>query len=68
MPLNMANSIAGMASGLLGLHGDSSRFLVVFDDGKYDLGSWSKVGGLRSPMTRSNTGAETATRCGRSRA
>ncbi len=46
MPLNMANSIASMASGQLGLRGDSSRFLVIFDDGKYDLGSWSRVGGL----------------------
>jgi phage tail-like protein len=46
MPLNMANSVSSMASGLLGLRGDSSRFIVVFDSGKYDLGSWSKVSGL----------------------
>lgn len=46
MPLNMANSIASMASGQLGLRGDSSRFLVIFDYGEYDLGSWSRVGGL----------------------
>lgn len=46
MPLNMANSVASMVAGQLGLHGDSSRFLVVFDDGDYDLGSWSRVTGL----------------------
>jgi phage tail-like protein len=42
----MANSVASMAAGQLGLHGDSSRFLVIFDDGKYDLGSWARVSGL----------------------
>jgi phage tail-like protein len=47
MPLNMANSLASMAAGQLGLRGDSSRFLVIFDDGKYDLGSWAKVSGLQ---------------------
>lgn len=46
MPLNMANSVSSLAAGLLGLRGDSSRFLVVFDSGQYDLGSWSKVSGL----------------------
>jgi phage tail-like protein len=46
MPLNMGNSIASMAAGQLGLRGDSSRFLVIFDDSDYDLGSWARVSGL----------------------
>lgn len=46
MPLNFANSIGSMAAGLLDLRADSSRFVVVFDSGDYDLGSWSKVGGM----------------------
>lgn len=46
MPLNVGNSLASMAAGQLGLRGDSSRFLVIFDDAEYDLGSWSRVGGL----------------------
>ena len=46
MPLNLSNSIKSMAAGQLGLRGDSSRFIVVFDSGSYDLGSWSRVAGL----------------------
>lgn len=41
-----ARSIGSLVAGEFNLRGDSSKFLVVFDDGKYDLGSWSKVGGL----------------------
>lgn len=47
MPLNMGNSLASMAAGQLGLRGDSSRFVVIFDDDKYDLGSWARVSGLQ---------------------
>jgi phage tail-like protein len=50
MPLNLANSVSSMASGQLGLRGDSSRFVVVFDSGQYDLGSWSRVSGLSVTM------------------
>lgn len=46
MPLNLTNSVKSMVSGQLGLRGDSSRFIVVFDSGQYDLGSWSRVSGL----------------------
>lgn len=46
MPLNLANSMASLVTGQLGLRGDSSRFLVIFDDSEYDLGSWSRVSGL----------------------
>jgi phage tail-like protein len=31
---------------MFNLRGDSSKFLVVIDDGRYDLGSWSRVSGL----------------------
>lgn len=41
-----ARSIGSLVAGEFNLRGDSSKFLVVFDDGDYDLGSWSKVGGL----------------------
>src|SRR5215510_794882 len=41
-----ARSVASLVAGEFNLRGDSSKFLVVFDDGEYDLGSWSKVGGL----------------------
>lgn len=46
MPLNRSLSIGSLASGMFNLRGDSSKFLVVFDDANYDLGSWSKVTGL----------------------
>lgn len=46
MPLNGARSLASLASGMFNMRGDSSRFLVVFDNADYDLGSWSKVTGL----------------------
>jgi phage tail-like protein len=46
MPLNSARSLASMASGLFNLRGDSSKFLVVFDNSDYDLGAWSRVAGL----------------------
>jgi phage tail-like protein len=46
MPLNKARSIASLAAGLFNMRGDSSKFLVVLDDGAYDLGAWSKVTGL----------------------
>jgi phage tail-like protein len=41
-----ARTLSGLAAGEFNLRGDSSKFLVVFDDGEYDLGSWSKVSGL----------------------
>lgn len=41
-----ARSMSSLVAGQFNLRGDSSKFLVVFDDGRYDLGSWSKVGGL----------------------
>lgn len=46
MPMNKVRSIGALAAGAFNLRADSSRFVVVFDRGKYDLGSWSKVGGL----------------------
>lgn len=41
-----ARSIGSLVAGEFNLRGDSSKFLVEFDDGEYDLGSWSKVTGL----------------------
>jgi phage tail-like protein len=41
-----ARSLGSLVAGEFNLRGDSSKFLVVFDDGTYDLGSWSRVGGL----------------------
>jgi phage tail-like protein len=46
MGLNGARSLASLAAGMFNMRGDSSKFMVVFDDGEYDLGSWSKVSGL----------------------
>ncbi len=45
MPLG-ARSLGSLAAGMFNLRGDSSKFLVVIDDGRYDLGSWSRVTGL----------------------
>lgn len=41
-----ARSMGSLVAGEFNLRGDSSKFLVVFDDGDYDLGSWSRVSGL----------------------
>jgi phage tail-like protein len=41
-----ARSMSSLVAGQFNLRGDSSKFLVVFDDGDYDLGSWSRVSGL----------------------
>ena len=41
-----ARSMMSLVAGEFNLRGDSSKFLVVFDDSDYDLGSWSKAGGL----------------------
>lgn len=41
-----ARSVGSLVSGQFNLRGDSSKFLVVFDDADYDLGSWSRVSGL----------------------
>jgi phage tail-like protein len=41
-----ARTVSSLAAGQFNLRGDSSKFLVVIDDGDYDLGSWSKVSGL----------------------
>jgi len=38
--------LSSLAAGQFNLRGDSSKFLVVIDDGDYDLGSWSRVSGL----------------------
>lgn len=46
MGLNGARSIASLAAGMFNMRGDSSKFIVVFDDSEYDLGAWSKVTGL----------------------
>jgi phage tail-like protein len=46
MPLNGARSLASLAAGAFNMRGDSSKFLVVFDNSDYDLGAWSKVSGL----------------------
>ncbi len=45
MPLG-ARSLTSLVAGEFNLRGDSSKFLVVFDDSEYDLGSWSRVNGL----------------------
>jgi phage tail-like protein len=45
MPLG-ARTISSLAQQQFNLRGDSSKFLVVIDDGEYDLGSWSRVSGL----------------------
>ncbi len=39
-------SLSSLIAGEFNLRGDSSKFLVVFDDGEHDLGAWSKVSGL----------------------
>jgi phage tail-like protein len=41
-----ARSVSSLIAGQFNLRGDSSRFLVVIDDSKYDLGAWSRVSGL----------------------
>ena len=41
-----ARTLPSLAAGQFNLRGDSSKFLVVIDDGDYDLGSWSRVSGL----------------------
>ncbi len=41
-----ARSVSSLIAGEFNLRGDSSKFLVVVDDSKYDLGSWSKISGL----------------------
>lgn len=41
-----ARSMSSLVAGEFNLRGDSSKFLVVFDDAAYDLGAWSKVSGL----------------------
>jgi phage tail-like protein len=41
-----ARSIASLAAGFFNMRGDSSKFIVVFDNATYDLGAWSKVSGL----------------------
>lgn len=41
-----ARTVSSLVAGEFNLRGDSSKFLVVIDDGNYDLGSWSKVTGL----------------------
>jgi phage tail-like protein len=41
-----ARSLSSLAAGAFNLRGDSSKFLVVFDDSDYDLGAWSKASGL----------------------
>ncbi len=46
MGLNGARSIASLAAGMFNMRGDSSRFVVIFDNSDYDLGAWSKVSGL----------------------
>jgi len=46
MGLGGARSIASLAAGMFNMRGDSSKFIVVFDRADYDLGAWSKVGGL----------------------
>jgi phage tail-like protein len=35
-----------MELGMFNQRGDSSKFLVEFDDSQYDLGSWSRASGL----------------------
>lgn len=39
-------SLLSMAQGTFDLRGESSKFVVQFDDSSYDLGAWSKVSGL----------------------
>jgi len=46
MPLNGARSLTHLATGMFNVRGDSSKFVVVFDNSDYDLGAWSKVAGL----------------------
>lgn len=46
MPMNKVRSIGALAAGAFNVRADSSRFVVVFDRGAYDLGAWSKVTGL----------------------
>jgi len=41
-----ANGMSSLVAGTLGLRGDSSKFRVEFDDGRYDLGTWARVSGL----------------------
>jgi phage tail-like protein len=41
-----ARNLTSLAAGMFNLRGDSSKFLVVIDDGRYDLGSWSRISGL----------------------
>lgn len=41
-----ARSLSSMVSGMFDLHGDSSKFVVEFDDANYDLGAWSRASGL----------------------
>jgi phage tail-like protein len=38
--------MASLVAGQFNLRGDSSKFRVDFDDGQYDLGSWSRATGL----------------------
>lgn len=38
--------VGGKVAGLFNVRADSSKFLVIFDNSDYDLGSWSKVSGL----------------------
>lgn len=42
----MIGAAGSLVSGMLGFRGDSSRFIVTFDEGKYDLGLWARVSGL----------------------
>jgi phage tail-like protein len=46
MPLNAARSLGALATGMFNMRGDSSKFLIVFDNAEYDLGAWSKASGL----------------------
>jgi phage tail-like protein len=59
MGLGGARSIASLAAGLFNMRGDSSKFIVVFDNSTYDLGAWSKAGGLNVnwDMVEYRTGA-----------
>jgi phage tail-like protein len=41
-----ARSMSSLVAGEFNLRGDSSKFLVEFDDGEYDLGAWSRASGL----------------------
>jgi phage tail-like protein len=45
MPLG-ARSLGSLVAGEFNLRGDSSKFVVIFDDARYDLGAWSKASGL----------------------